>query len=308
MPELDFSQLSGVGAPQDRKNMGSVASIRQGGADDMGADTSFTLGFAGRQISISATVRDVSSDLIVFMHGFGCAKECFAGAFQESSLREYSLCTFDFPGHGTSAALPSGESSLESYADITCSLIAALAPEHVFIVCHSMGGAVGVLAAQSLPNLAFLVNVEGNLIGRDCGLVSRRTADASPEEFVAHEFPSFAAELLGSSRPDLHAWGQWYARCEPRAMHALSRSLVEWSDSDKLLDAFLDIRHRAYVYGERSELDYLFPRLGSTTLRTVQRSGHFPMLDNRTDFYATVANEIVKEHKGHSRQLATPRL
>ena len=251
----------------------------------MDADSSFTLDHLGRRLSISARVRLASDDLILFMHGFGCAKACFAEAFRDETLRDFSLCAFDFPSHGSSDPLPREGSSLQTYADIACALVNKIAPARVFMVCHSMGGGVGVIAAQELTNLAGLVNVEGNLIGRDCGLVSRRIADEAPADFEVQGFGRFADELQLSPRADLRTWGRWYTNCDPSGLHGIARSLVEWSDSDKLLDMFLRIPCRAYVHGSDSQLGYLFPKLLATPTYSVSKASHFPMLDNPPEFY-----------------------
>jgi pimeloyl-ACP methyl ester carboxylesterase len=62
----------------------------------------FDIKYDGKLIRLSVKLRLVSDDLVVLLHGFGCAKECFDEAFVAEGLQDLSICTFDFPGHGDS--------------------------------------------------------------------------------------------------------------------------------------------------------------------------------------------------------------
>jgi Predicted hydrolases or acyltransferases (alpha/beta hydrolase superfamily) len=260
----------------------------------------FSVTYRGHQISISTRTRITQPDLVLFLHGLGCAKESFDFAFDDELLKEYSICTFDFPGHGQSDSLPAAHVSLEAFADITCEVIRMIAPRRVFLVCHSMGGAVGLIAAQSLPELAGFVSVEGNLIGRDCGLVSRATASQLPDDFAKDGFHWLADELTSSPHADLRAWGRWYSACEPYGLHATARSLVEWSDRGALPGMFRRIPARAYIHGQNSQLPHLTSFLAGETSWAVPDSGHFPMLDNPSEFYPLIAGFIADGGTGQA--------
>lgn len=244
---------------------------------------------AGQRVQISAKFRPGGDDLLVCLHGFGCAKECFDSAYASGRLAGYSVATFDFPGHGSSGPLPATVDPIQAYAELTAGLVRRLATGRVFLVCHSMGCAVGLVASQQLPRVDGFVSVEGNLVGQDCGIVSRRAAEQPLAEFLRWEFPRFQARLAASPRPDLRVWGGWYARADPAALHRLARSLVEWSDSGKLLALLSSLDSAAYVYGDanRAELDYLLSSLNGVPAHPVPGSGHFPMLDNPAEFWRT---------------------
>lgn len=145
----------------------------------------FDIKYGGKLIRLSVKLRWVSDDFVVLLHGFGCAKECFDEAFVAEGLQDLSICTFDFPGHGHSEQSNTSVYSLQSYADITNVLLEKLAPKKVSMVCHSMGGAVGLIATQERSDVAMFVNVEGNLVALDCGIVSRSTASQSFGSFSA---------------------------------------------------------------------------------------------------------------------------
>jgi pimeloyl-ACP methyl ester carboxylesterase len=263
----------------------------------MATSRRFSISYRGQEISIAARTRSIGPDLVLFLHGLGCAKEAFDFAFDQEPFEGYSMCAIDFPCHGDSDQLPADQVSLDAFAEITRDIVKIIPHRRVFLVCHSMGGAVGVLAAQGLDELAGFVNVEGNLVSRDCGLVSRETANQSPDDFANSGFYKFADALTSSPQSDLRAWGRWYSACEPYGLHATARSLVDWSERDTLLAMFRQIPVRAYVHGRESQLDYLIPSLGDATVFGIPGSGHFPMLDNPGQFYPFVITFLTEATK-----------
>jgi pimeloyl-ACP methyl ester carboxylesterase len=72
-------------------------------------------------------------------------------------------------------------------------------------------------------------------------------------------------------------------------MHAAAKSLVEWSDSGKLLEQFNSIRTRAFLYGELDDKAYLLPRIEDATIAAVPAAAHFMMVDNPAAFYRILA-------------------
>lgn len=249
-----------------------------------------TIKTRAQRIRISLTVRHSSDDLLVFMHGFGCAKEIYKEAFSTEALSDFSICAFDFPGHGKSDRSDRFNYSLEEYADVANAIIDKLAPRRVYLVCHSMGAAVGLIAAQERNDLKLLINVDGNLVEQDCGIVSRQTADQPPEAFINYGFQRFLQSLQTATTSDLRAWAVWYEQADPQALHEIARSLVDWSDSGKLLDMFCRLDCKAYIYGEREPKDYLLPQLTGLPVFRVSATGHFIMIDKQQAFYALVSD------------------
>ena len=137
--------------------------------------------YNGHDVRIAAKLRKAGPNLLILLHGIGCSKESFDGVFSAESLRRYSICAFDFPGHGESSKrLPNEFFTLQSYADIADLVIEQLLkrsslgledrpdrPHRVFIAGHSMGGAVGVLLAEGRQDVECLVSIDGNLVGEE---------------------------------------------------------------------------------------------------------------------------------------------
>jgi len=245
---------------------------------------------AGRRLSIACARRDAGPDLLLMLHGLGCAKESYRAAFESAALADYSLCAMDLPGHGASDSM-GGASTIDDFGSVVVEVARRCGGSRLHLVCHSLGGAVGLVAAQELPVRSF-VNIEGNMVPGDCGIVSRQTAAQPLGEFVATGFDSFVASLRASADDAARVWAEWYAACDPAAIHAAAGSLVEISDSSKLLAVFLEQRHARYVHGERSDVGHLLPHLRVGMVAVIPRAGHFPMIDNPDALWAVVADTV----------------
>jgi pimeloyl-ACP methyl ester carboxylesterase len=252
-----------------------------------------TVNYQGVATRLAVSLRRATDDLVLFLHGFGCTKEAFDRAFDLPDLRSFSLCSFDFPGHGLSGISRSSSYSLQSLADIANILVDRLGPRRVFMVGHSMGGAVALIATQDRRDMACLVSVDGNLVAADCGIVSRATAAQSEADFIKSGYYDFAAALQGSTSEDQLAWARWYSQAAPSALYESASSLVEWSDSGKLIELYRALRSKAYLYGDREDKQYLLPLLDADDVHRVQHSGHFIMIDNPADFYSTLSSVLL---------------
>jgi pimeloyl-ACP methyl ester carboxylesterase len=118
--------------------------------------------------------------------------------------------------------------------------------------------------------------------------VSRNTASQTLDRFRRHGYQEFLHSLAGSDDQDARAWADWYSKADPVALHELARSLVEWSDSGKLLDLLKSQIRATYLYGDQDSKDYLLPELSAMDPRLIGRSGHFMMLDNPVAFYNAI--------------------
>jgi hypothetical protein len=81
-------------------------------------------------------------------------------------------------------------------------------------------------------------------------------------------------------------------------MHAAARSLVEWSDSGKLLEQFNSIEKRAFLYGECADKAYLLPRIEDAIIAAVPAAAHFMMVDNPAAFYSILAAALEPSSTG----------
>lgn len=248
----------------------------------------------GRLQSVAATERPGGPDLVVFLHGLGCARAAFSYALASAPVNSQTrLVALDFPGHGDTPPVVGGGDLIEAYAEVTSAVVRHLAPRTTHIVGHSMGGAVAVLAAgmlQGVTDIGAVVSVEGNLTADDCRIASRRIAESNASDFAA-----FVADLHASPEASRRAWGSWMARADPLAVRQAAASLVAWSDSGGLAERWQYLANTAYVWGQRSGFpEHLRPILPNH--RSIPDSGHFPMIDQPTAFNAVLADLIADVH------------
>lgn len=231
---------------------------------------------------ISAVYRGGASDLIVFLHGLGCSKESFKGAWDAEELNGISLLALDLFGFGDSDR-PSGFSySMEDQADVCRRVIDYFTEKRIHLVAHSMGGAIGLLLADLIPErLSSYISVEGNLIGEDCSILSRGVANISFKEFEEEYFSALKEGLREQPMPGLDL-----DRAHPEAFYKSATSLVKWSDSGRLMKLFKRLEcNKSYFYGEHNSGMVVLEKLEQFQTISVEESGHFPMNENPGDFY-----------------------
>lgn len=248
--------------------------------------------YDGREFSLATKSSWLSDEWLVFLHGIGCAKECFDGVFDTGLAQRFSILTFDFVGFGASDKPEDFGYTLQDHAAITKLLIEQLDPKKVTLIAHSMGGTIGNLLAGQLENLTSFINLEGNLISEDAGIVSRRTAEQTEAAFVQAGFDQFLEKLKASDDQSYRTWADWYAQSSKVAVHRSGSSLVEWSDSGKLLDLFNKLPRKAFIHGDETDVTHVLAQLKDADIFSVSNSGHFMMLDNPKEFYAALSNYV----------------
>jgi pimeloyl-ACP methyl ester carboxylesterase len=249
--------------------------------------------YKNRRITLAVNMRFSGNDLLLFIHGLGCAKENFDGVWSHQKLKEYSIIAFDLPGFGYSPGFNNYSYNLEEHAEVCRSLLAYFPKYNVHIIGHSMGGAVGLLLAEKIPDrLVSFVNVEGNLIGQDC-TVSRKKASVSFEDFEKKQLPGMILATSRSMEPGRRLWSELMKKADPIGLYHSSQSLVKWSDSGILLEKFKKLScKKVYVYGAMDSSMLIVRKLRGITLQCISKSGHFPMNDNPLEFYDFIASFI----------------
>ncbi len=248
------------------------------------------LEFKGECLSVSSFFRPGGDDLVVFIHGLGCTKDSFLGAWDAGALNGYSLLAPDLPGFGASRAPASFSSTIEDFAAVLPLLLGDVANRRVHLVCHSMGGAVGLLMAQGIEVASF-TNVEGNLIGEDCGLLSRRTAGLTLDAFRRAGFKAMMEAAASSGDFGLEKWAVWFAECDPAAFHAAATSLVAWSDSGRLREIFISLGvPKVYIHGEWSANPPVLEVLETVPRVRIAGCGHMAMVEKAEVFFAAVGS------------------
>ncbi|MGE5627917.1 MAG: alpha/beta fold hydrolase [Solirubrobacterales bacterium] len=252
------------------------------------------INYKEKNIELSVKYRKGNNELILFIHGLGCSKDSFEQLWGFPDFKAYSLVTFDLVGFGDSEKTLDFSYDIADQAEICKLLLSQFQYDIVHIVGHSMGGAIGVLLMEGLKSSsASFINVEGNLIGADCGLISRKTISYSFEEFHKNMFNKLILHNKASEDFSSKLWAEMLQKCDPFAFYKSSKWLVKWSDSNKLLDIFLGLKcNKAYIYGDKnSEMDVIGMLNGIKKI-SISNSGHFMMNDNPNEFYKKLCNTI----------------
>lgn len=243
-----------------------------------------------QELHIATASRQRKSDhLIMFVHGLGCSKDSFAGAFSSPYLDRYSVVAVDLPGHGKSKHIDTFGYDLRDHASVVLGALAHFEYERLTLVGHSMGGAVSTFVIKQLIEPTAFVNVEGNLVAKDAGIVSRQTTKQSEEAFRRHGYQAFLDSLRTSDRTDLATWATWLQQADPTAVHRSAHSLVEWSDSDTLLGTYNSLPDTTYIHGDEDAKEYVTRSFTQSRVVSIPGSGHFPMLTNPDAFYHSIA-------------------
>jgi pimeloyl-ACP methyl ester carboxylesterase len=240
------------------------------------------------------TIRDGGETLLLLLHGLGCSRDSFAGAFTSPHLHRYSLCALDFAGHGSAPPpAPGGRLLLQYAEDARQALQQALrelpATRHACLVGHSMGGAVAILAAARHGGISGVVSAEGNLAAADCGLASRGIASQSLKEFAMSGAGRLRSDLARAGDAASRQWGAQLAQASPHAVHRAARDLVSWCDSGSLAALWAALPSRAYLHGSATGTGHLAGLLDPAEVTVIPGSGHFMMTDNPGSFYQAVA-------------------
>ncbi len=252
-----------------------------------------------KEFELSIKFKEGSENLIIFIHGLGCAKESFDDLWDFTGLFEgFSLLTFDLLGFGDSSRPKEFSYTMQDQAEICKVLLDTLKPDKVHIVSHSMGGAIGLLLAErTREKTASFINIEGNLISEDSGPLSRKPIRVSFEEFEKRVFNELKSFVGRSRDRSSQLWVRWYEKSDILAYHRSSRSLVEWSDGGNLLKKFEELNvNKVYVYGEKNSRLKVLDKLHKIRKISISKSGHFPMIDNPEKFYS-ILSEVLSAGK-----------
>lgn len=228
---------------------------------------------------------DTNNLAIVFIHGFGCAKEDFISAFTDFSLAEFDLVTLDLPGHGQSSKPEEFDYSMSNLARIVLDALEKLAIGDFHLCAHSIGGLIGLemIKRQSEIVRSFM-NLEGNLSPEDC-FFTRKIIGYSFNDFVAAGRKSIENELEVSMQAGYIpvSYLESFKKASDTALYCAARSTVSLSDDPHLISQFIGLKSRCYVYGEKNKGKFATERqllLAGVPVYYVDNAGHAMTEDN----------------------------
>ena len=237
-----------------------------------------------------------SADALVFIHGFGSAKEHFRHAFNTPSLRRFSIVAIDLVGFGESRGPANFGYTMEDQARAMLEVLSELKIGSFHLCAHSMGGLVAMKMAELEPErIRSLIDIEGNLTMEDCTL-SGKVAEFKPEEFDDERRRRFEEELRKANLtdPSFIEYLETFRRASTMALLKSATHTVAES-STPLVDRLARIKNSCYIYGEKNK--GLFP--GEKLLQErrvpifyVRDAGHAMATDNPEELYRIISSFI----------------
>jgi len=252
-----------------------------------------TINYKGLKLKISVDFQKASDESIVFIHGSGCSKKFFKDIWDLQKFKKFSILAYDWVGFGDSSKPVKFSYSMDNQAEICRLLIEKLNLDKINLVCHSMGGIIGLLLTEKIPNkIVSFINLEGNLTEEDAG-ITKQFVSMSYKEFKKSSFNKIK-KIIKESKDNPPLFYKEFCRCSPFGFYYSSKSSVECSKNEKLLALFLNLRvKKAYFYGDKGIIKGSL-NLIKNKVKTVliPKSGHFMMIDNPDEFYSKLYSII----------------
>ena len=247
---------------------------------------------------------------LVMIHGLVGSLDYFD---PQARLSGATVIAEDLLGYGRQRDFPPDRLTLAAQADYVAQRIDELSAANLWLLGHSMGGAVAILAAdRQAERLRGLINVEGNFTEKDA-FWSRKIVEKQPDEW-AEEYRQMQADPAGwlercdvEPDPQRTAWAQHILEHQPAStVSAMAKALL----NETLCPGYLDTVRRLLarglpvrlVAGAQSAADWDVPdfvRTAAASYTEQPAVGHLMMLEDPDGFCRIVSSVLgVEAHGG----------
>ncbi|MFH1844049.1 MAG: alpha/beta hydrolase [bacterium] len=237
-----------------------------------------------------------SRGCLLYIHGLGESGLCFEHLLLHPGLADRRQLVPDLPGYGRSP-WPEQPLDLAAQADHLAhwlreseSVVGDTSP--LVVIGHSQGGIVGLLLAESYPDLvAGLVDVDGNKCHDDC-VFSGRAAEYSESEFLKSGFDRLRETVHRRGRGDMAQRGYYVSLrlADPTTYHRNSVELLARSDAGDLASRLaalpMPFCYLAGVPNGVSERSHALLDAAGVDWIRIEPSGHWPFIDQPDAFVA----------------------
>lgn len=223
------------------------------------------------------------SNIFTF-HGLGSSKQAFLPIAHE--LQSHNWHLYDFAGFGERNEEMAGNTPIQDSLSEFREKCEGL--EELAFIAHSMGSAVAIpLAVELKHRVKAIIVIEGNLIGEDCGFVSRAVAESAENG----TFEEFRKKVIASARSYKSlGWLKWindFRKVKEDTMAKYAKELVAVSESEQLLNSFHGLRcQKLYMYGDQyvrndvGQTPDLATKLWGVSTQYIHGTSHFMMQDD----------------------------
>jgi pimeloyl-ACP methyl ester carboxylesterase len=221
-------------------------------------------------------------EILLFVHGAGGGQ--LTWTYQKAYFeKEFQPILLELPGHGDSGG--EGEDRIEAYADHVHAFITKLRLPKIFLVGHSMGGAITQMLALRHPEAFKAITLVGTGARlRVLPLVLeglQSNFKSTVEKITRFAFSQKASPVLIERGID------YLMRCPPKVLHGDYLAC----DRFDLMDEIGKIELPALIMcGEDDVLtpvkysEFLHSRIKDSTLRVLPAAGHMVMLESPEAF------------------------
>jgi len=178
---------------------------------------------------------------LLMIHGLVGSLDYFeAGA----RIKYADVRTLDLLGYGDLRDASSAKLTLRAQTEHVASHIASLPDPPVWLLGHSMGGAIAMLAAERRPvHVRGIINVEGNFTLKDA-FWSRDIVAKSLEEWfkeyraMLHDVPAWVTRCVVEPSEERVTWAASILEHQPaETVFAMSKAIIEETGDPAYLDA-----------------------------------------------------------------------
>ncbi|MCH8054391.1 MAG: alpha/beta hydrolase [Planctomycetes bacterium] len=242
--------------------------------------------------------------MLVMIHGLMGSLDNFDAG---ERIGEARVAMPDLLGYGSQAGVQTRGLTLAGQAEHVVGLIRALPDETVWLLGHSMGGAVAMLVADRIPDrIASVINVEGNFTLKDA-FWSARIAEQGFEDWT-RDYRRMQCDCAGwlqecgikPSDERIRCAEAVFANQPAETVYAMSHAIVRETAAPAYLDCVRRVVERGcpvhLVAGERSAADWDVPDFVRRAARSYTEqpgAGHLMMLED-PDAFCQIVNEIMR--------------
>jgi pimeloyl-ACP methyl ester carboxylesterase len=228
---------------------------------------------------------------VLLIHGLGESGLSFEALATRLAAGGWRALVPDLPGYGKTAWRQEPQTLSQAAAELG-HWLESRDEAPVVVLGHSMGGVVGTMLAEQVPQrVEALVNVEGNVSFDDCGF-SSRIARYLPEEFPNAPFRRLLQAVYRESQDENAAALRTYfvsmSLCDPRQLYRHAVELVELSRAEGLAARLARLpMPQIYLLGDPRGTGALSRSLldaAGVPWRAISDAGHWPFLDQPEDF------------------------
>ena len=241
---------------------------------------------------------------LVMIHGLVGSLHYFD---PQSRVAHATVLNVDLLGYGARRHVPPDRLTLDAQAEHVIGFLETLGDENLWLLGHSMGGAVAMLAADRRPaRLRGIINVEGNFTRPDT-FWSQKIIQQRPDQWaesyrrMCDRVPETLERWGVSATPQRLHWAAHILNHQPAGtVHAMARALVEETAPPAYLEAIRRVVERVPVHllaGERSADAWGVPdfvRAAAASDHVQAEAGHLMMLE-RPDAFCAIVDSIIAQ-------------